>query len=52
MEFTLPAELVTEPTLTLHFTWPDAVSHQELGLSDDTRLVAFAVTDMIVLDGE
>ncbi len=52
VEFTIPAELVTEPTLTLDFTWPDAVSHQELGLSDDTRQVAFAVADMIVLDGE
>lgn len=52
VEFTIPAELVTEPTLTLDFTWPDAISHQELGLSDDTRQVAFAVADMIVLDGE
>ena len=36
-----------------HFVsgYPDAISHLKAGLSEDTRQVAFAVTELTVLDG-
>ena len=49
--FSFPASLVQDQTLTLDFTYPDAISHLEAGLSEDTRQVAFAVTELTVLDG-
>ena len=51
LRFSFPASLVQEQTLTLDFTYPDAISHLEAGLSEDTRQVAFAVTELTVLDG-
>lgn len=51
LRFSFPASLVQDQTLTLDFTYPDAISHLEAGLSEDTRQVAFAVTELTVLDG-
>ncbi len=51
LRFSFPASLVQDQTLTLDFTYPDAISHLEAGLSEDTRQVAFAVTEITVLDG-
>lgn len=51
LRFSFPASLVQDQTLTLDFTYPDAISHLEAGLSGDTRQVAFAVTELTVLDG-
>lgn len=51
LRFSFPASLVQDQTLTLDFTYPDAVSHLKAGLSEDTRQVAFAVTELTVLDG-
>lgn len=51
LRFSFPASLVQDQTLTLDFTYPDAFSHLEAGLSEDTRQVAFAVTELTVLDG-
>lgn len=51
MRFSFPASLVQDQTLTLDFTYPDAISHLKAGLSEDTRQVAFAVTELTVLDG-
>lgn len=50
LRFSFPASLVQDQTLTLDFTYPDAISHLEAGLSEDTRQVAFAVTELTVLD--
>lgn len=47
---TIPASLVRDQVLELRFFWPDAVSHQALGLSEDTREVAFALTEMTILN--
>lgn len=51
LRFSFPASLVQDQTLTLDFTYPDAISHLKAGLSEDTRQVAFAVTELTVLDG-
>lgn len=51
LRFSFPASLVQDQTLTLDFTYPDAISHLEARLSEDTRQVAFAVTELTVLDG-
>lgn len=51
LRFSFPASLVQDQTLTLDFTYLDAISHLEAGLSEDTRQVAFAVTELTVLDG-
>ena len=51
LRFSFPASLVQDQTLTLDFTYPDAISHLEAGLSEDTRQVAFAVTELTVLGG-
>lgn len=51
LRFSFPASLVQDQTLTLDFTYPDAISHLEAELSEDTRQVAFAVTELTVLDG-
>lgn len=51
LRFSFPASLVQDQTLTLDFAYPDAISHLEAGLSEDTRQVAFAVTELTVLDG-
>lgn len=51
LRFSFSASLVQDQTLTLDFTYPDAISHLEAGLSEDTRQVAFAVTELTVLDG-
>lgn len=51
LRFSFPASLVQDQTLTLDFTYPDAISHLEAGLSEDTRQVTFAVTELTVLDG-
>lgn len=51
LRFSFPASLVQDQTLTLDFIYPDAISHLEAGLSEDTRQVAFAVTELTVLDG-
>ena len=51
LRFSFPASLVQDQTRTLDFTYPDAISHLEAGLSEDTRQVAFAVTELTVLDG-
>ena len=51
LRFSFPANLVQDQTLTLDFTYLDAISHLEAGLSEDTRQVAFAVTELTVLDG-
>lgn len=51
LRFSFPASLVQDQTLTLDFTYPDAISRLEAGLSEDTRQVAFAVTELTVLDG-
>lgn len=49
--FSFPASLAQDGILTLDFTYPDAISHLEAGLSEDTRQVAFAVTELTVSDG-
>ena len=51
LRFSFPASLVQDQILTLDFTYPDAISHLKAGLSEDTRQVAFAVTELTVLDG-
>lgn len=51
LRFSFSSALVQDQTLTLDFTYPDAISHLEAGLSEDTRQVAFAVTELTVLDG-
>ena len=51
LRFSFPASLAQDQTLTLDFTYPDAISHLKAGLSEDTRQVAFAVTELTVLDG-
>lgn len=51
LRFSFPASLVQDQTLTLDFTYPDAISHLKAGLSEDTRQVAFAITELTVLDG-
>lgn len=51
LRFSFPASLVQDQTLTLDFTYPDVISHLKAGLSEDTRQVAFAVTELTVLDG-
>ena len=51
LRFSFPASLVQDQTLTLDFTYPDAISHLEAGLSEDTRQVVFAVPELTVLDG-
>lgn len=51
LRFSFPASLVQDQTLTLDFAYPDAISHLKAGLSEDTRQVAFAVTELTVLDG-
>lgn len=51
LRFSFSASLVQDQTLTLDFTYPDAISHLKAGLSEDTRQVAFAVTELTVLDG-
>ena len=51
LRFSFPASLVQDQALTLDFTYPDAISHLKAGLSEDTRQVAFAVTELTVLDG-
>lgn len=51
LRFSFPASLVQDQTLTLDFTYPDAISLLKAGLSEDTRQVAFAVTELTVLDG-
>ena len=52
IRFSFPASLAQEQTLTLDFAYPDAISHLEAGLSEDTREVAFAMEALTVLDGQ
>ncbi len=51
IRFSFPASLMDGQTLVLDFSYPDAISHLEAGLSEDTRQVAFAVTELTVRDG-